>query len=509
MLPIARRELEVAARRSSTYWQRVMIGGCAVFIACIIAAFAEISPSYAGNTLFKVLSWAAFILCLLDGIRCSSDALASERREGTLGLLFLTDLRGHDIVLGKFSSAAVNAFTSVIVTLPIFAIPLLLGGVTAGESMRMMLTLIMAVLFSLAVGMLVSAMSSRTLAALGTTLLIVLTILFVPYLFHAIGDFSVLWLAGPFGMFVTTGDTAFDAQGATYWWALLVSAAGSLGMLAAAGFIITRPGSFDSKPVTNSWWKRLLEPKQQMRGDARTVEVRPAVWLANRTLPGRRILWFIVVLGILGCFGFTYASGRVNLIFVIVLQSIMCFLLKVWVAAVAPQSLHASRQSGAIELLLCTPLKTDEIVWGQIRSLCRYILPPALVIYLALPVAAISGAAISGDVVLRDEPWVMLWFGLFSGVIFLLDFAALVYLGLWFGLTSTKIEQAIAKTALWVLFVPYLVMIMPCVGIVGFLVCPVLYIAWAHARLFNRFAFEVTERSQVEQRGTVWWPFKD
>ncbi|HQU46125.1 MAG TPA: hypothetical protein PK867_25150, partial [Pirellulales bacterium] len=40
----------------------------------------------------------------------TADCISSERREGTLGLLFLTDLRGHDVVLGKLVVAGLGAF---------------------------------------------------------------------------------------------------------------------------------------------------------------------------------------------------------------------------------------------------------------------------------------------------------------------------------------------------------------------------------------------------------------
>ena len=47
-----------------------------------------------GKLIFTYLSWLAFIYCLVEGARTAADCLSQEKREGTLGLLFLTDLRG-------------------------------------------------------------------------------------------------------------------------------------------------------------------------------------------------------------------------------------------------------------------------------------------------------------------------------------------------------------------------------------------------------------------------------
>ena len=60
--------------------------------------------------LFAALAGCAFILCLFAGVFLTSDSLSEEKREGTLGLLFLSSLLGSDIVLGKFSALALNAF---------------------------------------------------------------------------------------------------------------------------------------------------------------------------------------------------------------------------------------------------------------------------------------------------------------------------------------------------------------------------------------------------------------
>ena len=107
----------------------------------------------------RVLSGYAFILCLLTGVLLTSDCLSQEKRDGTLGLLFLTDLKGYDVVLGKFIATSLNAFYGLLALLPVMALPLLLGGVTGAEFWRTALALVNALFFSLAPGICVSAFS--------------------------------------------------------------------------------------------------------------------------------------------------------------------------------------------------------------------------------------------------------------------------------------------------------------------------------------------------------------
>ena len=130
-LPIFRRELAIAARRTATYRQRLIFGGLAAAMVVFLFLYLPLTK-LAGPTIFRFASWSGLILCALEGLRATADSIARERREGTLGLLLLTDLRAYDVVAGKLASAGVLSFTTAVAILPSFSLPLLLGGVTAG-----------------------------------------------------------------------------------------------------------------------------------------------------------------------------------------------------------------------------------------------------------------------------------------------------------------------------------------------------------------------------------------
>lgn len=106
-LPIVERELRVAARRRATYWVRTAFGAGAIAIGFFIWLDNRFSPANVfGQNLFAAFAGLSVFYCLTGGLRSTADCLSEEKREGTLGLLFLTDLRGHDVILGKLAATS-------------------------------------------------------------------------------------------------------------------------------------------------------------------------------------------------------------------------------------------------------------------------------------------------------------------------------------------------------------------------------------------------------------------
>src|SRR5438034_8238367 len=174
-LPIVDRELRVAARRHSTYWVRLLLAMAAIVISFFLYVANTRTPRpRVGEEIFGGLSFLALVYGLASGRRFTADCLSEEKREGTLGLLFLTDLKGYDVVLGKLAATALPPFYSLLAAIPILALPFFLGGVTPGEFWRMSAVLITLLLFSLSTGLFVSAVSRdgrRAFVAAGAALL--------------------------------------------------------------------------------------------------------------------------------------------------------------------------------------------------------------------------------------------------------------------------------------------------------------------------------------------------
>ena len=133
-LPIVERELRVMARQRNAYWLRfgAAAGALALWVfVLMVSRSATITET--AQAIFFTISIASLVFAMLAGVFLTADCLSEERREGTLGLLFLTDLKGHDVVLGKLVSTSMVAVFGLLAVLPVLALPLVMGGMTGGE----------------------------------------------------------------------------------------------------------------------------------------------------------------------------------------------------------------------------------------------------------------------------------------------------------------------------------------------------------------------------------------
>src|SRR4051812_47978362 len=107
-LPVVAREMLIGARRKSTYRGRVLTAFLALVAMGYLLLVGSVSLAITdqGKSLFNTLSVMSFVFALVAGIAATADCLSEEKREGTLGLLFLTDLRGYDVVTGKMAASS-------------------------------------------------------------------------------------------------------------------------------------------------------------------------------------------------------------------------------------------------------------------------------------------------------------------------------------------------------------------------------------------------------------------
>ena len=130
-LPIVERELRVAARRASTYRGRFVT---ALTVVGVGAYLLRLSPVIRGGgiPIFTMVTMCLAGLAVVSGW-AGYDSISQEKRDGTIGFLFLTDLKGKDIVLGKLAASALPSIYAAMGVLPVLAIATLLGGVTARQ----------------------------------------------------------------------------------------------------------------------------------------------------------------------------------------------------------------------------------------------------------------------------------------------------------------------------------------------------------------------------------------
>src|SRR5689334_15434691 len=148
LLPVAAREVREASRQTRTYMWRAATAAVALAIMAFISWASRYSTSQ-GKDMFVAVSTIAYIYCLVAGVVRTADTIAEEKRNNTLGLLFLTDLKGWDIILGKLLSSSVTCLFGLLALIPMLAIPMMMGGVQMIEFVRVILSLLVTLLLSI------------------------------------------------------------------------------------------------------------------------------------------------------------------------------------------------------------------------------------------------------------------------------------------------------------------------------------------------------------------------
>ncbi|HXU77147.1 MAG TPA: ABC transporter permease subunit, partial [Methylomirabilota bacterium] len=515
--PIADRELRVAARRRSTRrfrWWAALLAMLMSFGSLLLLSLSPGRP--AGNPLFNLLTGYTFALCASAGIFLTADSLSEEKRDGTLGLLFLTELKGYDVVIGKFLARSLNALYGLLALLPMTGIPLLIGGVTGGEFWRMALALANTLFFSLATGMFVSALAKNGRTAMsGTFGLLLVQIVAFPLLdgLFSGSRFAPLALPfeclSPFDPFCFALETPFAADPARFWRGLIASNLCGGVFLGVASLIVSRRWQDGAIAATRAG-KRAIRPSRLARQKGqreRRLGRNPVYWLILRESGLRWLVWLIVILS--GPFLLIWSSPYLsspsaNIMARCYYPAKVCgFILKMLVAIQAARFFAEARHSGALEVLLATPLRNREILKGQWLAIRSIFLWP-LVIFLAfhfLPMAVAASHTWWASGSQSSEVWgglmglgmgtlMILWLGLGLAV----DAVALVYVGSWLALSMKKPALAPAATILFVL-------VLPSIGYCGLdLLADLFFILWASTKLSQDLRWTLNQPYQQPVR---------
>src|SRR5206468_2029288 len=184
MIPVIGREMRASARHSSTFYLRTLSAGALLLTSLFFGINHGFGPTV-GAALFANLHGTLFAAIWILVPFLAFDCISRERREGTLGLLFMTRLRATDIVVAKGLVHGLRAFTLWIAALPILTVPFLLGGVGWNEAVLAVLINLSALCWALAAGLLASAWSEAWLRALFGA--VILTVVFSTALATAAG----------------------------------------------------------------------------------------------------------------------------------------------------------------------------------------------------------------------------------------------------------------------------------------------------------------------------------
>lgn len=258
MLPIVQRELQTAARHPKLYRWRILSGLGAITAVLFALATNNRHNMRGGGTFFETLSTFAFLLCLAEGLRKTADSISTERRDGTLGLLFLSTLSGTDIILGKLAAAAVRSLSTLLTFVPVLAVSLLIGGTTGGEFWRIILVLALGLFFSLSLCLCVSTLSHE--ASFGNALFWLVLICLLPFVGFFARYQGAHWIApaSPLYTLRSAFEAIYSFDAHPYWLGIAYLAIFSMTALAVASFVL--PRSWQDRPFRKRKSSRLSGP---------------------------------------------------------------------------------------------------------------------------------------------------------------------------------------------------------------------------------------------------------
>jgi hypothetical protein len=358
-LPLVLRELYVAGRRPATFRLRMAFG--AGGMGFTIWAFLVWGSAHGnGRWIYDTLLLLAASLAIATGLLVAADTVSRERREGTLGFLFLTDLRPADVILGKFSAAALIPATTLLAFFPGLALCQLLGGVGAWEFWRGILALVVTLFFALCATVFVSTHCEdhrRAHAGAGLLLLVL----------------NPIWLC------LLSLEVTYRQVPLLYWLVLPVFLAlGAVFLNSACNALAL--GWHD----TAIKWERResLTPAAASLANS-FKQTQPLAWMLLRRRPWSRLAWWALgvpaLLATLLLFlvsGHAYRPLSMLLLFSAHLSVYLMALTR------TAYSFYTDRQDGSLELLLSTRLSMQEMFAAFTRCLLQQTKPLLVVLTL-------------------------------------------------------------------------------------------------------------------------------
>jgi ABC-type transport system involved in multi-copper enzyme maturation permease subunit len=478
--PIVGRELRVRARQSLTYWIRCGLAAFAIIIgAQAVSSYTNtLSPGLIGSKVFDNLSWLAFLLACISCL-ATADCISSERREGTLGLLFLTDLEGRDVVLGKLTALGLSAFYGLVGFLPALALSVLAGGVSGGQYTRTALALLNALFLSLVAGLFISSRTHQQFRAMRNTLITVGLFFAWSWVTANLKGVppmkaALFGLLSPYGAYYLAPDTSYATAPAVFWVALVVEHAAGWFLLAATNRDLMQKWRVAEKPEEPVRLAKMQPapgqpgatveasdladdaaaqwPEASVQESWALLEQEPVCWAVSRTQGHNFYVWAGALLLLLSAAGTPLLTGPLwNALEFLASFSAGCLLS--WGAG---RSIFEARRSGELELLLCTPLGARDIVRGHWWALWRPLRAAWLLAVFVLLVQFIF----SLGAIAQQPVYVRTFFVLWAVLVPLnkiLDGVAICWVAMWFALQARKAIQVVAWTTGLVILLPYVI----------------------------------------------------
>jgi ABC-type Na+ efflux pump permease subunit len=413
--PIFARELVTVPRRRGHHAARAAVAGLLGILGITtwqatigFSRTATLGETAAfGLLLFQIVAFVQLLLTLFFAALSAASAVSQEKDRRTFVLLLLTDMRDYEIVLGKLLGALLPITIQLLVTAPVLALLLLLGGIDPEQVVQAVLVLAAAAAASGSLGGLVALWREKTYQAVALSVLFLVLYICLMQALGMFGSTLQAWF-DPFAAMVTVleppaGGWAGIAPG--YGFVLVML--GWCAVLNGIGIWKLRKWNPSGEPIMQRETPDAAETDESVElekrarahaapGKVRQVWANPVLWREIRTLAyGRRPLLVKAAFGIVLALILYFAVSELNrpggrpafaAAYGLVPVAVLSLLL---ISAQAAASVTSERDGGCLDILLVTDISPNEFVFGKLLAVAyntkEYLLPPlALATFYAL-----------------------------------------------------------------------------------------------------------------------------
>jgi ABC-type transport system involved in multi-copper enzyme maturation permease subunit len=547
-LPIAERELRVAARSPRTYRARLI--ACVVFgviMGWMYWFSTHVAPlSTISAQTYAVTAHLALLMCMFSVVT-TADALSSEKRNGTLGLLFLTDLRGRDIVFGKLAALGVVSFYALLAAIPILALPLLTGGISGQSVFRTSINLLNALFFALSIGLWISTRSWDQKRAINLAVWVAICAVWVLPFGAALlrtrpGWVEVAdWLyifspmyqqdhASPFGVGMIREK---------YWTSFAITHGMAWLALWRACTLLPRAWQDRAMVPPKGRWKKFWQelrfgsPEVRRALRDRLLRINAVHWLSAREKFAPTNMWLFVAAVLCGWIGLwvwvrSITPNGPPFVFFGMPATIILYLgLRVRACGLAGEVIARDRLNGSLELLLSTTLTVRDVANGQMLTMFRTFLGPATA---AVLIATCLFFGILPKVENANPNATAQAFIVYFGMVLLFasDLVASFWTGMWTACFSRNVQAASGQAVLRLLVLPWFIFVSAMIAgsLLGiargtrvefidafagwWILCMLNNVLWmihSRSRFFERLRISAAERYQPQKTRVSWWRY--
>lgn len=367
------RELRAESRRAANYWLRVLAAAALNLVFASIMLSEQVSLIRVGMELFmglnRTLLFAFWVLVPL----MTADCVSREKREGTLGLLFLTPLTVFDVIASKAAIHVLRALTLFLAGLPLLGLPLVLGGVEGRSVLWVAVGQANAVLLGIAAGLYASTRGGSTIQVM------------------VLAEGSALGLAviSPLGVGLLASAVA-GRPGGGAWLVAFVGASASWSLVVFVSILwasvrrLQATWQQDSAGPEQPRWVKLFSSSEFWQSffhwdSSRTLDRNPIAWLQEYSWTARLTKWgWLVVVLVTEFVLLTNFGIRRSPYW----QPLLTVALGLGIAFSAVGSFRREQETGLLELLLVTPLSVRQLLGGRFWGICCHYFPALAILWV-------------------------------------------------------------------------------------------------------------------------------